>query len=99
MERQMVVNTGRIMKRTALALATAVLATAGSVTVAVAMSGESGTGALAGYYGQHLAWQSCQQDASDDVGKALDQGGARWAAVSGPMDYDRPGRGALAAWV
>jgi pimeloyl-ACP methyl ester carboxylesterase len=95
MERQVVVSTGRIMKRTALALATAVLATAGSTTVADAVP----DGALPGYYGQHLAWRSCQQDASDEGGKALDRGGARCAPVRVPIDYERPAGGALTVWI
>ena len=94
-----IVTTRRITKRTALALAVAVLATTGTATVAGAGPGGGRSGALAGYYGQRLDWQSCQQDGSDDVGRALDQAGASCAPVSVPIDYDRPGRGAMTVWI
>ncbi len=90
-----------IGKRIGSALAVAVLATAGAATATVAGAGPGGgeSGALAGYYGQRLAWQPCRQDGSDEVGKALDQAGASCAPVGVPIDYDRPGRGGMTVWI
>jgi pimeloyl-ACP methyl ester carboxylesterase len=91
-----IVRTPRILRRLALILVAAGLATAGTTTGADAAPDER---ALVGFYRQHLVWQSCQQDEADEVGKALDQGGASCAPVSVPIDYDRPGRGALTVWI
>jgi pimeloyl-ACP methyl ester carboxylesterase len=60
---------------------------------------QSGSDGLAGFYRQQLAWQTCRQDESDAVGTALDQGGASCAPVSVPIDYDRPGHGAMTVWI
>jgi pimeloyl-ACP methyl ester carboxylesterase len=52
----------------------------------------SGSGGLDPYYRQQLAWQPCQQP-------PLDETGARCAPVRVPIDYGRPGAGAMTVWI
>ncbi|SNR84428.1 CubicO group peptidase, beta-lactamase class C family [Actinomadura mexicana] len=50
----------------------------------------SGKGGLARFYDQRLDWRECTLDAGDEVGKELDEAGARCADVTVPLDYRRP---------
>jgi pimeloyl-ACP methyl ester carboxylesterase len=54
---------------------------------------------LGGYYRQQLAWQTCRQNESDEVGTALDAAGARCAPVRVPIDYAWPAGGSLTVWI
>ena len=70
---------------TATALAASVPA------VASAAPGVSTEGGLGRYYSQHLTWKTCTLGPDDEVGRGLDEAGARCADVTVPLDYARPG--------
>ncbi|MBO2462526.1 alpha/beta hydrolase [Actinomadura violacea] len=47
-------------------------------------------GGLARFYSQHLDWKKCTLGPDDEVGRGLDEAGARCADVTVPLDYARP---------
>ncbi len=52
--------------------------------------GASADGGLGRFYSQHLAWKDCALGPDDQVGRELDEAGARCAGVTVPLDYARP---------
>ncbi|MGW3949463.1 alpha/beta hydrolase [Streptomyces sp. NPDC004752] len=76
----------RIALRTAAVLAALPLAAPAVAAPA------TGTGdPLARFHHQRLTWQSCLQGPDDDIGKDLQEAGARCADVTVPLNYDDPG--------
>ncbi|QKG19553.1 alpha/beta fold hydrolase [Actinomadura verrucosospora] len=74
-------------------LATAAAGLAAAATVAAPASatpGASPDGGLGRYYSQHLTWKKCTLGPDDEVGRSLDEAGARCADVTVPLDYARP---------
>ncbi|WP_067465405.1 alpha/beta hydrolase [Actinomadura macra] len=51
----------------------------------------SGGGGLGRFYSQHPQWKACTLGPDDQVGRELDEAGARCADVTVPLDYARPG--------
>ncbi|MFI0480510.1 alpha/beta fold hydrolase [Actinomadura sp. 9N215] len=72
--------------RTAAVLVAAALA----ATMAPPPS-EAATNGLDRFYQQRLDWKACTLNRGDEVGKALDEAGARCADVTVPLDYADPG--------
>ncbi|MGI5329127.1 alpha/beta hydrolase [Actinomadura nitritigenes] len=83
-------TTSRTLATAAAGLAAAAVA-ASFPAVASAAPGASPDGGLGRYYSQHLAWKTCALGADDEVGRSLDEAGARCADVTVPLDYARPG--------
>ncbi|MEU9021377.1 alpha/beta hydrolase [Actinomadura sp. NPDC048394] len=74
-----------------LATAAAGLAAAAAVAApASAAPGASSDGGLDRYYSQHVTWKACTLGPDDEVGRSLDEAGARCADVTVPLDYARP---------
>ncbi|GGQ35028.1 hypothetical protein GCM10010187_60390 [Actinomadura coerulea] len=61
----------------------------GGLTAAPAAAA-SGKGGLSRFYDQRPNWKKCALDAGDEVGRELDEAGARCADVTVPLDYRRP---------
>ncbi|GAA2155000.1 hypothetical protein GCM10009727_62530 [Actinomadura napierensis] len=87
-ERRNAMTTSRSLATTAAGLAAAA-AVAAPPAVASAAPGPS-DGGLARYYSQHLIWKACTLGPDDEVGRSLDEAGARCADVTVPLDYARP---------
>lgn len=78
-------------RATAVAGLTATALAASVPAVASAAPGASTEGGLGRYYSQHLTWKTCTLGPDDEVGRGLDEAGARCADVTVPLDYARPG--------
>ncbi|WP_344260169.1 alpha/beta fold hydrolase [Streptomyces sodiiphilus] len=64
--------------------------TADRTTAATAGHTDASDGALKRFHEQPLHWQSCALGPDDELGKALDESGARCADVTVPLDYSDP---------
>ncbi|MGI5200942.1 alpha/beta fold hydrolase [Spirillospora sp. CA-108201] len=62
----------------------------GAARAAEPAAATSGRDGLARFYDQRLNWKACTLGSGDEVGKELDEAGARCADVTVPLDYRRP---------
>ncbi|WP_433467819.1 alpha/beta hydrolase [Spirillospora sp. CA-128828] len=77
-------------RRAAVLAAGAAAAVAGAVSVLPSSAAATTSGDLGRFYQQRLDWKACTLGPGDEVGKELDDAGARCADVSVPLDYADP---------
>ncbi|MBD2893851.1 Tripeptidyl aminopeptidase [Actinomadura sp. RB99] len=84
-------TTSRTLATAAAGLAAATVAASFPAMASAAPStAAAADGGLGRYYSQHLAWKACTLGPDDEVGRSLDEAGARCADVTVPLDYARP---------